>query len=135
MLYHEYSIGSPLAVQTLAQCLTGRMPSTGSSANSRLIGFEKFLHETSQPNGAKTDRGKYLEEPLFHRNVDFSLMNWWKVHTQYSIVPMMTQTVLGIQTSKVHTQFTPVIVVLQVPLLCKHYCAHSQDWIGNELEN
>lgn len=147
-LYNEHSIGSPLAAvdDGLAWQVgesSGGISSPGSAANSRLSGFEKFLHETSQSDGAKTDLEKYLEEPLFPRNVDFSILNWWKVHTpRYPILSMMARNVLGIQMSIVssetafdvlgktldHDHSSLSAATLQA-LMC------SQDWIGSELES
>ncbi|CAL5342896.1 unnamed protein product [Camellia sinensis] len=49
---------------------------------------------------------KYLEEPLFPRNMDFSNLNWWKVHTpRYPILSMMARNILGIPMSKVSSEF------------------------------
>ncbi|XP_031384245.1 zinc finger BED domain-containing protein RICESLEEPER 2-like [Punica granatum] len=147
-LYNEHSIGSPLA--SADHCLawqvdgsSGGISSPGSSSSNRLVGFEKFLNETSQSDGAKTDLDKYLEEPLFPRNVDFNVLNWWKVHTpRYPILSMMARNVLGIQMSKVSSEsaFDLMGKILErdrsslgaatlQALMC------SQDWIGSELES
>jgi hypothetical protein len=97
-LYNEHSIGSPLAShdQGLAWQVgngTGplNLPWSAKDSRDRLMGFDKFLHETSQGEGAKSDLEKYLEEPLFPRNVDFNILNWWKVHTpRYPVLSMLT---------------------------------------------
>lgn len=68
----------------------------------RLKGFDEFLHETSQSQSVISDLDKYLEEPIFPRNHDFNILNWWKVHTpRYPVLSMMAQDVLGIPMSTV----------------------------------
>ncbi|XP_021672490.2 zinc finger BED domain-containing protein RICESLEEPER 2 [Hevea brasiliensis] len=142
-LYNEHSIGSPLA--SFDQGLTcqvsgsaGCLPSSGRDSKDRLMGYDKFLHETSQSQGIRSDLDKYLEEPLFPRSVDFNILNWWKVHTpRYPILAMMARNILGIPMSKVTPEFAfdnggrvldrewsslrPTTVQA---LMC------SQDWIG-----
>ncbi|KAL3849340.1 hypothetical protein ACJIZ3_011222 [Penstemon smallii] len=89
-LFHEYSTGSTSLDQDPS--------SPGSSIGSRdkLKGFDKFL-ETSQNRSTGSDLDKYLEEPVFPRSYDFSILNWWKVHTpRYPILSMMARDVLGI---------------------------------------
>lgn len=141
-LYNEHSIVSPLASldQGLAWQVTG---ATGKDGRDRLTGFDKYLHETTQSQGSKTDLDKYLEEPLFPRNVDFNILNWWKVHTpRYPILSMMARNILGIPMSKValESAFTSGGRVLNhhwssmrpttvQALMC------SQDWIRTELES
>ncbi|KAK4275533.1 hypothetical protein QN277_018598 [Acacia crassicarpa] len=147
-LYNEHSICSPLAShdQGLAwQVGSGPLclPGPGKDSRDRLMGFDKFLHETSQSEGVKSDLDKYLEEPLFPRNVDFNILNWWKVHTpRYPVLSMMARNVLGIPMSKVPLELafnnrgrvldrdwsllSPATVQ---SLVC------SQDWIQNELES
>ncbi|KAK7276782.1 hypothetical protein RIF29_17928 [Crotalaria pallida] len=148
-LYNEHSICSPLAFhdQGLAwQVGSGTLclPSSAKEdSRDRLMGFDKFLNETSQGEGGKSDLDKYLEEPLFPRNVDFSILNWWKVHTpRYPVLSMMARNVLGIPMSKVPPElaFNNTGRVLDrewsslnpatiQALVC------SQDWIRSELEN
>ncbi|XP_044494481.1 zinc finger BED domain-containing protein RICESLEEPER 1-like isoform X2 [Mangifera indica] len=106
-LYNEHSIGSPLA--SLDQGLTwqvsggsGTLVCSEKDSRDKLMGFDKYLNETSQTQGSKSDLDKYLEEPLFPRNVDFNVLNWWKVHTpRYPILSMMARNILGIPMSKV----------------------------------
>ena len=147
-LYNEHSICSPLAShdQGLAwQVGNGSLLLQGSAKDSRdrLMGFDKFLHETTQGEGTKSDLDKYLEEPLFPRNVDFNILNWWRVHTpRYPVLSMMARNVLGIPMSKVAPElaFNHSARVLDrdwsslnpatvQALVC------SQDWIRSELEN
>ncbi|KDP42662.1 hypothetical protein JCGZ_00166 [Jatropha curcas] len=112
-LYNEHSIGSPLAsfdqgLTCQVSGSTGSLPGTGTGRDckDRLTGFDKFLHETNQSQGAKSDLDKYLEEPLFPRSVDFNILNWWKVHTpRYPILAMMARNILGIPMSKVTPEF------------------------------
>ncbi|XLR49966.1 hypothetical protein S83_000638 [Arachis hypogaea] len=147
-LYDEHSIGSPLAShdQGLAwQVGSGTLclPSSTKDSRDRLMGFDKFLHETSQGEGVKSDLEKYLEEPLFPRNVEFNILNWWKVHTpRYPVLSMLARNILGIPMSKVvpelaynnsgrvldrdWSSLNPATVQA---LVC------SQDWIQSELEN
>ncbi|KAK3404892.1 zinc finger BED domain-containing protein RICESLEEPER 1 [Eucalyptus grandis] len=147
-LYNEHSIGSPLSTLHHGQAWqvggsTGSLSGPGNDAKDRLVGFDKFLNETSQSDGTKSDLDKYLEEPLFPRNVDFNVLNWWKVHTpRYPILSMMARNVLGTPMSKVHSEsvFNMGGRVLErdrsslssatlQALMC------SQDWIKSELES
>ncbi|KAK8577806.1 hypothetical protein V6N13_076489 [Hibiscus sabdariffa] len=82
-LYNEHSIVSPLASST-DQGLdwqASSVPSSAKDSRDRLMGFDKFVHETCQAEGSNSDVDKYLEEPLFPRNVDFNVLNWWKVQS------------------------------------------------------
>ncbi|KAH7543966.1 hypothetical protein JRO89_XS15G0073100 [Xanthoceras sorbifolium] len=101
-LFNAYSICSTLVDQGSA--LPGSsLPSTGNDSRDKLKGFDKFLHETSQSQNSNSDLDKYLEEPVFPRNCDFNILNWWKVHTpRYPILSMMARDVLG----------TPMMTVL-----------------------
>ncbi|KAJ7960694.1 Zinc finger BED domain-containing protein [Quillaja saponaria] len=140
-LYDEHSTCSPLAWQD-DNGAVGLLTS-GKDSRDRLMGFDKFLHETSQSEGTKSDLEKYLEEPLFPRNVDFSILNWWKVHTpRYPILSMMARNVLGISMSKVPVEsafskggrvldreWSSLNPATVQALMC------SQDWIRSELEN
>ncbi|GLT87746.1 hypothetical protein SLE2022_058110 [Rubroshorea leprosula] len=94
-LFNAYSICSTLIDQGSA--LPGSsLPSTSSDGRDRLKGFDKFLHETSQSQSPISDLEKYLEEPVFPRNCDFNILNWWRVHTpRYPILSMMARDVLG----------------------------------------
>ncbi|WCJ24851.1 Zinc finger BED domain-containing protein RICESLEEPER 2 [Euphorbia peplus] len=95
-LYNEHSIGSPLASFDKGLATQER------DCKDRLTGFDKYLHETSESQGEKSDLDKYLEEPLFPRSVDFNILNWWKVHTpRYPVLAMMACNILGIPMSKV----------------------------------
>nr|POE52449.1 zinc finger bed domain-containing protein ricesleeper 2 [Quercus suber] len=107
------------------------------------MGFDKFLHDTSQSEGTKSDLDKYLEEPLFPRSVDFNILNWWKVHTpRYPVLSMMARNVLATPMSKLSSEFAfsterrmldrdwsslnPETVQA---LMC------SQDWIRSQIES
>lgn len=101
-LFNEYSMGSSSPDQDSG--LHGSsLPSTSSGSRDKLKGFDKFLHETSQSQNMSSDLDKYLEEPVFPRNYenyDFSILDWWKVHTpRYPILSMMARDVLGIPVS------------------------------------
>ncbi|XP_061369850.1 zinc finger BED domain-containing protein RICESLEEPER 1-like isoform X1 [Gastrolobium bilobum] len=147
-LYNEHSICSPLAFNDQGmdwQVGSGPLclPSSAKDSRDRLMGFDKFLNETSPDEDVKSDLDKYLEEPLFPRNVDFSILNWWKVHTpRYPILSMMARNLLGIPMSKVPPElafnnsgrvldrdWSSLNPATVQALVC------SQDWIRSELEN
>lgn len=76
------------------------LPSTSNGSRDKLKGFDKFLFETSQDQNVTSDLEKYLEEPIFPRNCDFSILNWWKVHTpRYPILSVMARDFLAIPVS------------------------------------
>lgn len=106
-LYSEHALCSPLA--SLDQGLAWQVSESDNPDNEtrdRLTGFDKFLNETSQNQSSISDLDKYLEEPLFPRNVDFSILEWWKVHMpKYPILSMVARNVLGIPMSKVAFEF------------------------------
>ncbi|KAJ6753899.1 BED FINGER-RELATED [Salix purpurea] len=100
-LFNAYSICSTLVDQGSA--LPGSsLPSASTDSRDRLKGFDKFLYESSQSQSAISDLDKYLEEPVFPRNCDFNILNWWKVHTpRYPILSMMARDILGTPMSTV----------------------------------
>ncbi|VFQ84136.1 unnamed protein product [Cuscuta campestris] len=76
------------------------------SREDRLMGYDRFLCETSDSHNIKSDLDKYLDEPLFPRNVDFDILNWWRVHTpRFPILSTMACNVLGIPLSKGGLEF------------------------------
>ncbi|CAN4087344.1 unnamed protein product [Withania somnifera] len=98
-LSNEYAMGSSSPDPDTAGA-SGSLTSTTIGARDRLRGFDKFLHETSQNNNITSDLEKYLNEPVFPRNYDFSVLNWWKVHTpSYPILSMMARDILGLPAS------------------------------------
>lgn len=100
-LFSAYSICSTLVDEGSA-APGSSLPTTSNDSRDRLKGFDKFLHETSQNQNSVSDLDKYLEEPVFPRNCDFSVLNWWKVHTpRYPILSMMARDVLGTPMSTV----------------------------------
>ncbi|XP_057451104.1 zinc finger BED domain-containing protein RICESLEEPER 1-like [Lotus japonicus] len=94
-LFNAYSVCSTMVDQ--GSTLPGiSLPSTSYDVRDRLKGFDKFLHDTSQGQNITSDLDKYLEEPIFPRNSDFNILNWWKVHMpRYPILSMMARDVLG----------------------------------------
>ncbi|XP_059301213.1 zinc finger BED domain-containing protein RICESLEEPER 1-like [Lycium ferocissimum] len=100
-LSNEYAMGagsSSLDPDTAGA--SGSLTSTTIGTRDRLRGFDKFLHETSQSHNITSDLEKYLEEPVFPRNYDFSVLNWWKVHTpRYPTLSMMARDILGVPAS------------------------------------
>ncbi|XP_057953399.1 zinc finger BED domain-containing protein RICESLEEPER 1-like isoform X2 [Malania oleifera] len=113
-LFNEHAICSPLAsldqglswqVSSSVGPNSGYTPSAVNDSRDRLTGFDMFLHETSQSESIQSELDKYLEEPLFPRNVDFSVLDWWKIQTpRYPILSMMARNILGIPVSKVSLQ-------------------------------
>ncbi|XP_039066489.1 zinc finger BED domain-containing protein RICESLEEPER 1-like [Hibiscus syriacus] len=104
-LFNAYSICPTLADQDSASpgC---SLPSSSNNTRDRLKGFDKFVHETSQSQSSISDLEKYLDEPVFPRNCDFSILNWWRVHTpRYPILSMMARDVLGTPMSTVAQEF------------------------------
>lgn len=99
-LYNEYSVGSACLDQGCSN-----LPSTSNGTRDRLRGFDMFLHETSQSHSIVSDLEKYLEEPIFPRNHDFNILNWWKVHTaRYPILSMMARDILCIPFSSLTSE-------------------------------
>ncbi|XAR48364.1 hypothetical protein NMG60_11031174 [Bertholletia excelsa] len=143
-LYNGHAIGSPLDShgQGLA-CQVGSNLGVGNESRDRLTGFDRFLHETSQSQNMKSDLDKYLEEPLFPRNMDFNILNWWKVHTpRYPILSMMARNILGIPMSKVSLESAFRVG----DRMLDHYWSSlksdtvqglmcAQDWMRNEPED
>lgn len=135
-LYNGHDVYSTLASHS-------QVGDGGNDTRDRLTGFDRFLHETSQSQNVKSDLDKYLEEPLFPRNVDFNILNWWKVHTpRYPVLSMMARNILGIPMSKI-----PMDLVfdtgdrvldqyrssLSADTLQALIC--TQDWMRNGLED
>lgn len=101
-LFNQYSMGSTSASIDQGPARPGNCLLLPSTSNDRLKGFDKFLHETSQSQSVVSDLDKYLEEPVFPRNFDFNILNWWKVHTpRYPVLAMMVRDVLGVPMSTV----------------------------------
>ncbi|KAK9031747.1 hypothetical protein V6N11_056037 [Hibiscus sabdariffa] len=100
-LFNTYTICSTLIDQD-SSLPHSSLPGSGNDGRDRLKGFDKFLHETSQSQSAISDLEKYLDEPVFPRNFDFNILNWWRVHTpRYPILSMMARDVLGTPMSTV----------------------------------
>ncbi|CAN1335396.1 Zinc finger BED domain-containing protein RICESLEEPER 1 [Linum perenne] len=100
-LFSAYSICSTLVDQG-SSLPCSSLPGASTNSRDRLKGFDKFLHETSQSQSVASDLDKYLEEPVFPRNCDFNILNWWKVHTpRYPVLSMMARDVLGTPMSNV----------------------------------
>ncbi|XP_071725945.1 zinc finger BED domain-containing protein RICESLEEPER 1-like [Rutidosis leptorrhynchoides] len=100
-LFNEYSI-DPGSLDDVAVQAGNGLVGTSHVTRDRLRGFDKFLHETSNHQNGVSDLDKYLEEPVFPRNYDFNILNWWKVHTpRYPILSMMARDILGVPLSNV----------------------------------
>lgn len=98
-LFNEYSI-DPGSLDDEAMQAGNGLVGTSNVTRDRLRGFDKFLHETSNHQNGASDLDKYLEEPVFPRNYDFNILNWWKVHTpRYPILSMMARDILGVPVS------------------------------------
>ncbi|PSS17645.1 Zinc finger BED domain-containing protein [Actinidia chinensis var. chinensis] len=144
-LYNGHAICSPLDSHGQGTaCQVGGSGGGGDDeSRDRLTGFDRFLHETSQSQNTKSDLDKYLEEPLFPRNMDFNILNWWKVHTpRYPILSMMARNILSIPMSKVSLESafstgdrtldryrSSLRSATVQALMC------AQDWIRNESED
>nr|XP_043606314.1 zinc finger BED domain-containing protein RICESLEEPER 1-like [Erigeron canadensis] len=134
-LYNGHDVYSTLASHSQVGGSNG-----GKDTRDRLTGFDRFLHETSQSQNVKSDLDKYLEEPLFPRNVDFNVLNWWKVHTpRYPVLSTMARNILGIPMSNVSLDSVFDITdrvldqhrsSLSADTLQSLIC--TQDWIGLE---
>ncbi|XP_028062240.1 zinc finger BED domain-containing protein RICESLEEPER 1-like [Camellia sinensis] len=142
-LYNGHAICSPLDSHGQGlSCQVGGDGGGGNESRDRLTGFDRFLHETSQSQNTKSDLDKYLEEPLFPHTVDFSILNWWKVHTpRYPILSMMARNISGIPMSKVSSEFA----FNTGDRMLDHYRSSlrsdtvqalmcAQDWMRNEPE-
>ncbi|XP_010273438.1 PREDICTED: zinc finger BED domain-containing protein RICESLEEPER 1-like [Nelumbo nucifera] len=148
-LYNEYAICSTLASldQGLGWEVRNNSGFSGTSvpnvSNDRLSGFDKFLNETTNSQRSKSDLDKYLEEPVFPRNVDFNILNWWKVHMpRYPILSMMARDVLGVPMATVPLGSTfnagdrvldPYRSSLNPDTLQALIC--TQDWLRTEVQD
>ncbi|XP_010415663.1 PREDICTED: zinc finger BED domain-containing protein RICESLEEPER 2-like isoform X1 [Camelina sativa] len=152
-LYDEHSIGSLLASSD--QTLDWRNHHHGSNGvrhgkelDDRFIEFDRYINNTTTTtpgHDPKSDLEKYLEEPLFPRNSDFDILNWWKVHTpKYPILSMMARNVLAVPMSNVSSegdafetcqrrQVSETWRSLRPSTVQALMCA--QDWIQSELES
>lgn len=150
VLYNEHAICSPLAsldegltceVSSSGEANVGYVHSSANDSRDRLTGFDKYLHETSQSLGIKSDLEKYLEEPLFPRNADFNILEWWCVHTpRYPILSMMARSILGVPMSKMSLESA---FHIGDRVLDHHWSSHgpdtlqalmcAKDWMHNEL--
>lgn len=115
----------------------------GTGVRDRLRGFDKFLNESGNSQSGVSDLDKYLEEPVFPRNHDFNILNWWKVHTpRYPILAMMARDMLGIPVSTltpelafhsggrvVDSHLRGVDANIREALIC------GQDWLKMEPED
>lgn len=140
-LFNEYSSepGSGDAELTQSNGLVG----AGNTVRDRLRGFDKFLNESGNQQSGGSDLDKYLEEPVFPRNHDFNILNWWRVHTpRYPILSMMARDILGIPVSTltpelafhsggrvVDSHLRTVDADIRQALIC------GQDWLKMEPED
>ncbi|XP_038898440.1 zinc finger BED domain-containing protein RICESLEEPER 1-like [Benincasa hispida] len=141
-LYDAYSICFTMVDQDSALCGSS-LPGASNDSRDRLKGFDKFLHVTSQGQSLISDLDKYLEEPVFPRNCDFNILNWWKVHTpRYPILSMMARDVIGTPMSSIAPELafstggrvldrcrSSLSPNIRQALIC------AQDWLCIELED
>ncbi|ESQ28228.1 hypothetical protein EUTSA_v10018229mg [Eutrema salsugineum] len=152
-LYNEHSVRSLLASsdQALDWQENHHQPNGvvhGIEPDNRLIEFDRYIHDTTtttQGQDSRSDLDKYLEEPLFPRNTDFDILNWWKVHTpRYPILSTMARNVLAVPMSNVSSeedafkscprrQISETWWSLRPSTVQALMCA--QDWIRSELES
>ncbi|RID55682.1 hypothetical protein BRARA_G02929 [Brassica rapa] len=148
-LYNEHSVGSLLASsdQALDWQENHHHHHHHHQHEDRLREFDKYINETTTSPGqdSKSDLEKYLEEPLFPRNSDFDILNWWKVHTpKYPILSMVARNVLAVPMSNVSSEedafessrkrrISDTWCSLRPSTVQALMCA--QDWIRSELES
>lgn len=95
-LFNDYLMGGSSSLDQDSALPGSSLPSSSTSSRDKLKGFDKFLYETCQSQSMSSDLEKYLEEPVFPRNCDFSVLNWWKVHTpRYPVLSMMARDILA----------------------------------------
>ncbi|KAK1439665.1 hypothetical protein QVD17_05485 [Tagetes erecta] len=98
-LFDDYSVDSD-SLDDIAGRAGTSLSSTSNATRDRLRDFDKFLHETSNQQSSASDLDKYLEEPVFPRNYDFNVLNWWKVHTaRYPILSVIARDILCVPVS------------------------------------
>ncbi|CAN6442325.1 unnamed protein product [Victoria cruziana] len=116
-LYNEYATRSSSTLPSQDGRRTGNGNRNESGVNlsmnltndprDMLKGFDEYLSETSQNHQSKTDLDLYLEEAVFPRNVEFNILNWWKVNTpKYPVLARMARDVLAIPVSTVELDST-----------------------------
>ncbi|CAG7904232.1 unnamed protein product [Brassica rapa] len=150
-LYNEHSVGSLLASSDQAldwqENHHHHHHHHHHQHEDRLREFDKYINETTTSPGqdSKSDLEKYLEEPLFPRNSDFDILNWWKVHTpKYPILSMVARNVLAVPMSNVSSEedafesspkrrISDTWCSLRPSTVQALMCA--QDWIRSELES
>ncbi|KAH0875529.1 hypothetical protein HID58_072891 [Brassica napus] len=107
--------------------------------------FKMKLVEYYYPLFYDSNLEKYLEEPLFPRNSDFDILNWWKVHTaKYPILSMVARNVLAVPMSNVSPEEDP-FESSRKRRISETWCSLrpstvqalmcAQDWIRSELES
>ncbi|XP_010551474.1 PREDICTED: zinc finger BED domain-containing protein RICESLEEPER 1-like [Tarenaya hassleriana] len=147
-LYNEHTVGSLLVSSEQAFDWQQQQQQQSNGVNGkgfsdRLTEFDRYINDTEPCQDTKSDLEKYLEEPLFPRNSDFDILNWWRVHTpRYPILSMMARNVLAVPMSTVpagHAFGTRLRQVdqnwssLRPSTVQALMCA--QDWIRSELES
>ncbi|KAJ0241249.1 HAT protein [Hirschfeldia incana] len=148
-LYNEHSVGSLLASseQSLVWQENHQHPHPHHQHEDRLIEFDKYINATTTSPGqdSKSDLEKYLEEPLFPRNSDLDILNWWKVHTpKYPILSMVARNVLAVPMSNLSSEEDP-FESSRKRRISETWCSLrpstvqalmcAQDWIRSELES
>ncbi|KAL1187796.1 Zinc finger BED domain-containing protein RICESLEEPER 1 [Cardamine amara subsp. amara] len=152
-LYNEHSVGSLLASsdQSLDWQNHHHHHSNGvvhvKEPDDRLIEFDRYINNTTTTPGqdSKSELEKYLEEPLFPRNSDFDILNWWKVHTpRYPILSMMARNVLAVPMSNLSSE-EDAFETCRRRRVSETWCSLrpstvqalmcAQDWIRSELES
>ncbi|KAL5732006.1 hypothetical protein ACHQM5_004675 [Ranunculus cassubicifolius] len=145
-LYNEYAICSTMTSfdHDLAtdNGVNGGLPNSSTGTRDRLSGYDKFLNDSSDNQEVKTELVKYLEEPVFPRNVDFDILSWWKVNApKYPVLSLMARDVLGIPMSTVELEsafnigdrvLDPYRSSLEPDILQALVCTH--DWLKTSSE-
>ncbi|KAL5722356.1 hypothetical protein ACHQM5_005889 [Ranunculus cassubicifolius] len=137
-LYHEYAICSTMTTFDHGLDSSNGGVSSVGIISDRLSDYDKFLNDKlDNKEVKKTELDKYLEEPVFPRNVDFDVVSWWKVNApKYPVLTLMARDVLGIPmvTIEIDSAFNigdrvldPYRSSLEPEILQALVCAH--DWL------
>ncbi|XP_026405471.1 zinc finger BED domain-containing protein RICESLEEPER 2-like [Papaver somniferum] len=150
-LYEEYtnksmafsSLDHGYACEGQSSGLSAALSCVDNGSKDRLSGYNKFVHETADTQYEKSELDKYLDEPVFPTNIDFNILNWWKVNSpKYPVLSMVARDVLGIPMSTAVTSYSAnndgdrVLATHWSPLssdvIQAMICTH--DWLQTELE-
>ncbi|KAL4190409.1 hypothetical protein AMTRI_Chr07g75500 [Amborella trichopoda] len=144
-LCNEYESKEPLASNSESSLAVSASTSSGGvDTHGKLwaMEFEKFVRESSSNQARKSELDRYLEEPIFPRNLDFNIRNWWQLNApRFPTLSKMARDILGIPVSTVTSDSTfdiggQVLDQYRSSLLPETIQALmcAQDWLWNELK-